>query len=94
METLKLNKLQKLIADMFEAASSKEDIDKLSEIKQAADDVAEEHTQLLDKNAEYCKAYKDLAMKQNFKVDASKADEPTSSGALSFADSVLQDLFK
>lgn len=54
----KLEDLRKLIADSFDAAESKEQIDKLSQMKTLVDDAVEEEKHHLQEKSELLASYK------------------------------------
>lgn len=65
----KLEQLKQLVADMFDKCENKEDIDKLSTIKNTIGEVEGEQQELIDKNSELIKSYKDLVKHTSFKDD-------------------------
>lgn len=65
----KLEQLKQLVADMFDKCERKDDIDKLSTIKNTIDEVEGEQQELIDKNSELIKSYKDLVKHTSFKND-------------------------
>lgn len=67
----KLDDLQKIVADMFEKAESKEAIDNLSKIKNGVDDAIKEHKALESENKQLIKDYKEAMT--GFVGDKSKA---------------------
>lgn len=62
-----LEELRKLVAEMFEKSTNKEDIEALSAIKTACDGVEAEHNKLQEENKELLKDYKTLITHTSFK---------------------------
>lgn len=71
----KLEQLKQLVADMFDKCERKEDIDKLSTIKNTINEVEGEQQELIDKNSELIKSYKDLVKHTSFKDDNNIVDK-------------------
>jgi len=85
----KLEELKQLVAEAFENATEKQDIEQLAKINNAIEDVSKEQNDLVAKNAELVKSYKDLVQHTSFGTDKGATDEiaPTT---LSFEDALKQ----
>lgn len=90
----KLEELTKLVAEMFEQATEKAEIDKLTAIKTSLDGAAEEQKALEQKNAELIKSYKDLVHHSSFSDIESKPADPVGGTPVSFEDCLAQFIAK
>lgn len=63
----KLEELRQIVAEMFEGATEKEDIEKLATINNKINSVEEEQDAIVKKNAELITSYKDLVQHTSFK---------------------------
>lgn len=82
----KLEELTKIVAEMFDKATEKVEIDRLTTIKTSLEGVAAEQTALEEKNAELIKSYKDLVKHTSFNDIESKPADPVGSTPVSFED--------
>lgn len=64
-----LEQLRNLVAEMFNKAEHKEDIESLTAIKTVCDEVEQEHNKLEAENKELLKDYKELITHTSFKDD-------------------------
>jgi hypothetical protein len=80
-----LQKLRVMVEDMFKDAKEKEVIEKSVELNNAINEAELENKQLLDRNAELLKSYKDLVQHTSFDEKPAMQDIPTAS-APSFED--------
>ena len=65
----KLEELRQLVAESFKEATEKQDIERLAKINNAIEDVSKEQDELIAKNADLIKSYKDLVQHTSFKAD-------------------------
>lgn len=63
----KLEELRNTIAKMFENAEEKEQIEQLARVNNSITEVEQEQKQLVEKNAELIKSYKELVKHTSFK---------------------------
>lgn len=63
----KLEELRNTIAKMFENAKEKEQIEQLARVNNSIAEVEQEQKQLIEKNAELIKSYKELVKHTSFK---------------------------
>lgn len=82
----KLEELTKIVAEMFDKATEKVEIDRLTTIKTSLEGVAAEQTALEEKNAELIKSYKDLVKHTSFSDIESKPADPVGGTPVSFED--------
>lgn len=82
----KLEQLKQQVAEMFENAENKEDIEKLATINNTIDEVSKEQDEIVSKNAELIKSYKDLVQHTSFKDSKKPGDTVT--GMPSFEDAL------
>lgn len=68
----RLEELRQLVADMFEGATEKEQIEKFATLNNAIDGVSKEQDSLVAKNADLIKSYKELVKHTSF----STGDKP------------------
>lgn len=87
----KLDALKKLVAEAFEAAESKEDIDRLSKISTACDEAIEEEKKSNEEKAKLLKDYKE-AIKYSVADSNTKSDEP--SGQAPNLEAIIADALK
>lgn len=90
----KLEELTKIVADMFEQATDKADIDRLTAIKTNLDGAVEEQKALEQKNAELIKSYKDLVHHSSFNDTVTKPTDPVGGTPVSFEDCLAQFIAK
>lgn len=83
----KLDELRQLVADSFKEATEKQEIEQLAKINNAIEEVSKEQDELMAKNADLVKSYKDLVQHTSFKPDASAVDE-IAPKAVSFDDAL------
>lgn len=84
----KLEELRLLVADAFEKATIKADIDRLARIQSSIDEVSEEQNQLMESNASLIKDYKNLVMHTSFNTGEKPADQTGTSAPVSFDDAL------
>lgn len=82
-----LDQLKQLVAGMFENATDKQDIDKLSQINTAIDGVQEEQNTLMDKNAELIASYKKVVKHTSFEGENNRNND-ISSTPITFEDAL------
>lgn len=63
----KLEELRQTVAKMFENAEQKEQIEQLAKVNNSIAEVEQEQNELLNKNAELIKSYKELVKHTSFK---------------------------
>lgn len=63
----KLEELRQVVAQMFENATEKEDIERLAKVNSSIDGVEAEQQELTSKNAELIQSYKELVKHTSFK---------------------------
>lgn len=88
-----LEQLKSLVAEMFAQAENKSDVEALSAIKAACDDVEAEHNKLEAENRELLKDYKELVVHTSFK-DTKNTPADTVSGELVDIDEALANAIK
>lgn len=71
----KLDELRQLVADAFKDATEKQEIENLAKINTAIEDVSKEQDDLVAKNAELIKSYKDLVQHTSFDVGDKTIDD-------------------
>lgn len=71
----KLEELKSYVADLFNNATEKTQIDQLSRIQELTTGVEAEHKAMVDKNAELIKDYKDLVQHTSFSGDNAPTDQ-------------------
>lgn len=89
----KLETLQSLVAEWFNQAENKSDIEKLTAINNAAKEVAEEQNKLVAENRELLKDYKELVSHTSFNDQHKAPADPVGGTAVSFEDA-LQNFMK
>lgn len=72
----RLEQLRAVVAQAFENATQKEQIEQLAKINQSIDEVEQEQKELEDTNADLIKSYKELIKHTSFR-EAPKVDTPT-----------------
>lgn len=91
----KLEELRQLVAESFKEATEKQDIEKLAKINNAIEDVSKEQDELIAKNADLIKSYKDLVQHTSFKADDNVvATDDIAPVAVSFEEALQQFLLK
>lgn len=85
----KLEELKSYVADLFNNATEKTQIDQLSKIQELTSGVESEHKAMVDKNAELIKDYKDLVQHTSFSGSNAPVD-PTGCSAPSLEDVLKQ----
>lgn len=90
----KLETLKNLVAEWFEQAENKSDIEKLSALKKACDDVEVEQNKLQADNKELLKDYKDLVTHTSFNDQHNKPQDTISGGAVSFEEALQEFMSK
>lgn len=83
----KLDELRNLVAEMFKEAEDKAAIEQSIAINNSIKAVEEEQSQLVEKNAELLKSYKDLVMHTSFK-DETKPTDPVAPVAPTFEEAL------
>lgn len=73
---MKLDELKKLVADAFESATEKTIIEKAAVINSKIEEVEAEQNELIDKNAELLKSYKDVVLHTNVKTTSADVSNP------------------
>lgn len=86
----KLEELRNMVAQMFENATEKEDIEKLAKINGSISGIEQEQQQLVDKNAELIKSYRDLVKHTSFK-EAPKQVETQPTGQAPSVEAYLKE---
>ena len=86
----KLEELRQLVAESFKEATEKQDIERLAKINNAISEATVEQEELIAKNADLIKSYKDLVQHTSFKEDRSAATDDIAPTAISF-EAALQD---
>lgn len=94
METGKLETLKNLVADWFQQAEDKADIEKLSAINKAIEDVKVEQDNLVAENKELLKDYKEIITHTSFNDQRNQPQDTISGGAVSFEDALQQFMSK
>ena len=91
-----LEELKKRVAEAFQDATEKKDIDNMSKINAAIDSLSNEQEQLMAKNKELIAAYKDAVLHPGVSKQAEKepTDVPPVQQAPDFADFVAQAMSK
>lgn len=84
----KLDTLRQLVADSFKEATEKQDIERLAQINNAIEEVSKEQDDLVAKNADLIKSYKDLVQHTSFKADSSKVTDDVAPEPVSFEDAL------
>ena len=77
----KLEELRAMVAQMFENAEKKEQIEQLAKVNNAIDDVEKENKELTDKNSELIKSYKELVKHTSFKEQPKQVETQTTGEA-------------
>lgn len=80
----KLEELRQLVADSFKEATEKQDIERLAKINNAINEAKVEQDELVAKNADLIKSYKDLVQHTSFKEDKSAATDDIAPANISF----------
>lgn len=70
----RLEELRQIVADAFKEADTKEGIETLATINNKIDEVTKEHEDVINKNSELIKSYKDLIQHTSFKDDKKPMD--------------------
>lgn len=74
----KLEQLRQTVAQLFENATEKDEIERLAKVNNSIDEVAAEQAELTEKNAELIKSYKELVKHTSFKEQPKKVEtQPT-----------------
>ncbi len=84
----KLDELKNLVAEQFKNATEKQDIEQLAKINNAIEEVSKEQDELVAKNADLVKSYKDLVQHTSFKPDTSNATDDVAPQPVSFEDAL------
>lgn len=90
----KLETLKGLVADWFTQAENKTDIEKLTALKKACDEVEVEHNKLQADNKELLKDYKELITHTSFNDQHNQPQDTISGSAVSFEDALQQFMLK
>ena len=86
----KLEQLRNLVSEMFKQAEDKQSIEQLSVINNSINEVQKEQDQLVEKNAELIKSYKDLVQHTSFNDTAKKPVDQIGGIAPSFEEALAQ----
>ena len=89
----KLDELRQIVADAFKEADTKESIEQLATLNNKIDEVQKEQDDIVNKNSELIKSYKDLVQHTSFKDDKKPIDE-VGGGMPSFEDALKQFISK
>lgn len=74
----KLEQLRDLVANLFENATEKDDIERLAKVNNSIDEVEAEQQELTEKNAELIQSYKELVKHTSFKEKPKQVEtQPT-----------------
>lgn len=84
----KLDTLKNLVAEMFNKAENKSDIETLSVINKAVDEVKAEQDKLIAENKELLKDYKDLVSHTSFNDQHNQPQDTISGVAVSFEEAL------
>lgn len=71
----KLDQLRQIVAEAFAEATQKQEIEQLAKINNAIEEVSQEQNDLIAKNAELVKSYKDLVQHTSFQPDNKATDD-------------------
>lgn len=71
----KLDELRQLVAESFKEATDKQEIENLAKINNAIEEVSKEQDELVAKNADLIKSYKDLVQHTSFDVGDKVIDD-------------------
>lgn len=82
-----LEQLRQLVANMFDGATDKEQIEQMATLNNSIDAVQKEQDELVDKNAELIKSYKDLVKHTSFST-GDKPEAGLSGTAVSIDDAI------
>lgn len=80
----KLDELRKIVGDLFEKAEDKTVIEQAAIVSNKLDEVQKEQEELIMKNGELLKSYKDLVLHTSFKEAPPAGNNPAASGTVSF----------
>lgn len=72
----KLEELRQQVSELFKNATEKEVIEKAAVVSKSINDVEAEQKQLVDKNADLLKSYKDLVLHTSFKDEPAAENNP------------------
>lgn len=86
----KLEELKQIVAEAFKEATEKQDIERLAQINNAIEGAAKEQDDLIAKNAELVKSYKDLVQHTSFEVDKNAATDEVAPAAISFEEALKE----
>ncbi len=87
----KLEQLKQTVAQMFENATEKEDIERLAKVNNSIAEVEQEQKELTDQNAELIKSYKELVKHTSFKEKPKEVEtQPTRSQAPSLEEELAK----
>lgn len=86
----KLEELKQIVADSFKEATEKQEIEQLAKINNAIEAAAKEQDDLIAKNAELVKSYKDLVQHTSFGVDKNTATDEVAPVAISFEEALKE----
>ena len=89
----KLDLLKNIVADAFKEATQKQEIEQLAKINNAIDAVYKEQNELMAKNAELVKSYKDLVQHTSFDV-GNKVTDDVAPTPISFEDALKEFMSK
>lgn len=82
----KLDELRKMVSDLFANATEKEVIEKVAVVSNKIDEVQKEQEELINKNGDLLKSYKDLVLHTSFSEAPNAGDTPAASRNISFDD--------
>lgn len=89
----KLDELRQLVAESFKEATEKQEIEQLAKINNAIEEVSKEQDELVAKNADLVKSYKDLVQHTSFDVGNAVTDD-VAPQPVSFDDALKEFLAK
>lgn len=90
----KLEELRQLVANMFESATDKEQINMAAKINSSIDDVAKEQQELIDKNAELIEDYRSLVKHTSFSGSIPASEDIGNQGETFDLDAAVKTAFK
>lgn len=83
-----LEQLRNLVAEMFAKSENKSDIEALSAIQNACDNVEAEHNKLQEENKELLKDYKELITHTSFKDQRNMPSNTVDGNTVSIDDAI------
>lgn len=86
----KLQQLRDLVANLFENATEKDDIERLAKVNNSIDEVEAEQQELTEKNADLIKSYKELVKHTSFKEQPKQVETQPTGQAPSLEEALKQ----